>query len=1071
MASQDRFRINPSLEIHQALIVMRLLISLCFYLSLLGTAFGQAAITVINANSSGPGSFQQAVADIDPNGVITFSSGLAVPYANTSAISKDFTVDGEGQGVSILPTDINWPIIGMLVDLTGAELTLRRLSLPEGSVVTSDAASTLVLDNIEAGSEFGGIGLLVNSGVLNVQNSIFFSHCCEFTLVTDGTSSVVIEASSFGIGGHPLGGSAASLSVNSGLVDVTDSDFGGMVQNDGAVITLLRSIIQLKDVYESNGALNNISGSYSIIQSRLTGWNFGVQHSTGTGLVRNSILTTYNSNPSPSSDFALNCSSGQLVVENSSLIGAIGSEPDGSEVGLKFLAACDVVVTSSIITGQPALIAPAPLSGSFNLISDPDLDPYIDVQLGFDGLPLLSSPVLDQGDCAATAVTQDLNGNSRPYDYPAVTDAAGGDACDIGAVERGLSPSSIVVVNANYFGTGSLDQAITEIADGGVITFDTALAGQSIPLRGKGLPISWDYTIDGENQDIVIAGGGARMLADVSQATMTFQNIDLRISSFFNYNEPSYGILKVSVGGKMVFNKVDFVCDTGCIEVDGGELMLTDSQIFSECCNNSIHVKNSGTASILRSQLNVDPNAEFDLGGLATSMFIESGDVEIRESSTEGIYQTGGNLDVFDSRLSNFAQFFPLAALQNFGGSFNIYRSELIGEGGGVSSLGVGKIYSSVLTQYRLYDEEIVNTVGCNGGSLLIANSTVTSRSSEYSMNTKAITYNASCDLDIYSSLIHGSPAIAGPMGEASGEFANAFNLFTDPNLDPWIDPLLISNRSPSFQSPLIDKGDCALHSVVLDRVGAPRPFDTAILNAAGGDGCDIGAFERQDLTPFGQQVDIDLVLSGAWNGTDMSTALQAQNLIPLDQPYDDVPDISVDASFLSAHPEIVDWVWIQASRVSFQGVLISMRAVFLTKDGKLLSPDGSSGAYFFQGPNTYHLTVGHRNHLSVRSATGLALTNSGLTTYDLKSGLDKVFTNGGIAMQELGTNIFGLWGGDGDASKDVSAFDFLNVWLPNNGGPPDYGPEDFNLSGAATALDFLDVWLPANGQASQVPD
>ena len=73
-------------------------------------------------------------------------------------------------------------------------------------------------------------------------------------------------------------------------------------------------------------------------------------------------------------------------------------------------------------------------------------------------------------------------------------------------------------------------------------------------------------------------------------------------------------------------------------------------------------------------------------------------------------------------------------------------------------------------------------------------------------------------------------------------------------NVNPLLDPVLSSagNSTPTHallpNSPAIDKrADTA--DIMTDQRGLPRPFDfPSIPNAAGGDGSDIGAFERQNI-------------------------------------------------------------------------------------------------------------------------------------------------------------------------------------------------------------------------------
>ena len=95
-------------------------------------------------------------------------------------------------------------------------------------------------------------------------------------------------------------------------------------------------------------------------------------------------------------------------------------------------------------------------------------------------------------------------------------------------------------------------------------------------------------------------------------------------------------------------------------------------------------------------------------------------------------------------------------------------------------------------------------------------------------------------------------------------------------------------------------------------------------------------------------------------------------------------------------------------------------------------------------------------------------LFGTGLVSYNFKNDIGKAFGN--QALIELDDGVYAMRGGDGDQNQAVTAFDFLNVWLPNNGSAPGYLQSDFNLDGQTTAFDFIQVWLPSNGSVSQVP-
>ncbi len=642
-----------------------------------------------------------------------------------------------------------------------------------------------------------------------------------------------------------------------------------------------------------------------------------------------------------------------------------------------------------------------------------------------------------------------------------------------------IAQASIVVMNTDATGPGSLNQSILDIDNGGLITFDSSLAGQEVELNEMTADIQNDFIIDGEAQNISIKGyrddfSTPLPVIEIDGGRVDMRNLDINMADIFLAG--SSGTIVIEGNGKLTFSNVDLECESGCMFINLGEVEMTDSDANIQYRAAGFEVRNGSKLSLLRSSITSPINGGVIPGGKAVTVF--QGDAIFRDSNLSAVRHMAGNLEIYDSNFYNTDFTWSGAALEiGANTTFDIHRSTFSAEGGGISSRGSGGIYSSMITQFQPYDGFLYSSLICFGGSLQLANSTVLGYANIGDELLNGIRISSSCNLEIYSSLVVGDPAVFDVFeGNVGQDYLGDFNFISDPSFETWSDPLLDRIGDPSFQSPIIDQGDCALYSQSTDLSGDPRPWDAPITNAQGGDGCDIGSTERQDLNPSGFHVESKLILSGAWNGNDMTTALQAQGLIPLAQPYEDVPDVSVEPSFLAAHPEIVDWIWIRprAGTDSNSADWYNKRAVFLTKDGSILSPDGATGFYFhdlYDGPSSfYHLIVGHRNHLSTMSAIGLNLIEGSTAIHDFTSGITQAYSIGGLAMKDLGTGIFGLWGGDGNASGDVTALDFLNIWLPVNGGPALYQAADFNLDGVPTVLDFLNIWLSANGQASQLP-
>lgn len=59
------------------------------------------ALTVTNANDSGPGSLRQAIVDVCEGGVITFDNDYTIPLASQLTIDKGLAIDGAGRTVTV----------------------------------------------------------------------------------------------------------------------------------------------------------------------------------------------------------------------------------------------------------------------------------------------------------------------------------------------------------------------------------------------------------------------------------------------------------------------------------------------------------------------------------------------------------------------------------------------------------------------------------------------------------------------------------------------------------------------------------------------------------------------------------------------------------------------------------------------------------------------------------------------------------------------------------------------------------------------------------------------------------
>lgn len=168
----------------------------------------------------------------------------------------------------------------------------------------------------------------------------------------------------------------------------------------------------------------------------------------------------------------------------------------------------------------------------------------------------------------------------------------------------------------------------------------------------------------------------------------------------------------------------------------------------------------------------------------------------------------------------------------------------------------------------------------------------------------------------------------------------------------------------------------------------------------------------------------------------------------------------------------IVDWVFLELRTNASPSTVLQSRAALIQRDGDIVDIDGVNPIYFKNlDAATYHLSIKHRNHIAVRTATGNALS---LTTPLALNNLSTAGANylNGFSASLAGGTVFGLYGGNSNrngnvrvSGADATTSDFESIKLElgssaikNNG----YFAADLNMnrnvrvSGAdATTSDF----------------
>jgi hypothetical protein len=218
----------------------------------------------------------------------------------------------------------------------------------------------------------------------------------------------------------------------------------------------------------------------------------------------------------------------------------------------------------------------------------------------------------------------------------------------------------------------------------------------------------------------------------------------------------------------------------------------------------------------------------------------------------------------------------------------------------------------------------------------------------------------------------------------------------------------------------------------------------------------------------------LKVYLEGAYNGTDMNTHLNDLNILPLIQPYNTPPWNYSGAEEVESIPNnVVDWVLVelrdaQDVALANSSTQVSRQAALLLKDGRIAGLDGISLLQFNIPINQQlYIVIWQRNHLSVLSANALTQNPEGLYIYDFSTSASQAYGEG---QNPLGTDIYGMIGGDANADGLINGMDEIQIWTPQ-AGTTGYFKGDMNLDGQVNNPDKNNVWFENLGKGTHVPE
>ncbi|MFC5195436.1 malectin domain-containing carbohydrate-binding protein [Bizionia hallyeonensis] len=143
-----------------------------------------------------------------------------------------------------------------------------------------------------------------------------------------------------------------------------------------------------------------------------------------------------------------------------------------------------------------------------------------------------------------------------------------------------------------------------------------------------------------------------------------------------------------------------------------------------------------------------------------------------------------------------------------------------------------------------------------------------------------------------------------------------------------------------------------------------------------------------------------------------MRDDLRVANLIPTTSPYADGLVCEPSVFLITGNNAIVDWMWIEIRDANTNTLIVDAKSGLLQRDGDIVDVDGISPINFQQISADYFISVNHRNHLGIMSATAITLSN----VTSVVNFTDGSITTFGVEAQTsfgMPTGILGMYGGD----------------------------------------------------------
>ena len=624
-------------------------------------------------------------------------------------------------------------------------------------------------------------------------------------------------------------------------------------------------------------------------------------------------------------------------------------------------------------------------------------------------------------------------------------------------------PNQVAVLD----GAGLTDSnAMVEILNQSDITIEGLEITNNVQLDAQGILIS------GNCQDITIKNN---VIHDIHFSA----NPNAPVNENTNCQPLIvYGTETTAISGLLITGNEIYNCRPGF-----SEALSVDGNVDGfEISNNLIHdITNIGIVAAGHYQVCPDPLQDQARNGLIKNN--EAFNCRSPYAASGGIYIDGGTAIAIENNISYQNDYGIEVGCEITGKSASnitvknnlVYNNRITGIafGGFDYPTGSGKIESCTVNNNTFFQDDSINDF--NGEMLITYTENCNVFNNIFSTTSQNIAFYLayppvalSFDYNLYYCPGGGAAlefdwdgsTYMGLEGFQTGTGQDPHSLYENPQFVSG----LLPNPDLHIQNPsmAIDNGDPAYVPSIgeTDIDGEDRIAGSIV---------DIGA----DELPIGIRLEVKAFLEGPFGGTDMAQELTGS--IPTNQPYNIAPWNYEGTESVDSIPEnVVDWVLIELrdtteAALATPETIIARQAAFILNDGKIVDMAGTDVLPYVSTAITNNLfvVIRHRNHLPIMSKKPVTETN-GIYTYDFTTPTGQAFGN--VAQQDLGNDIYGMFGGDANADNTVNDLDKTASWS-NETGLSGYLSSDLNLDGQSNNIDKNKIWLLNEGEEGKVPE